>query len=245
MKTSLTLACALLSSVASAQSFELSGTKKRLESPRDMFFEAKLSPFTPLLDRPFMDLPEAERPYYAVFGGGPMLLGEIEVDYQFFQKFGSLAGALSVGYAEKFGLSIDAVSKERVDQSTGLRIVPIKAMLVYRWDWAKEKYKVPLVPYAKAAFVVMPWWVVNGSSVELSGISRGEGLKFGLAGVLGLALELDFLDHRLARDFDSSIGVNHTYLFAEGTLQEMNLFGAVKDIDLSSKHFMFGLGFEF
>ena len=245
MKTSLALACALCSTLASAQAFELSGTKKRLESPRSMFFEAKLSPYTPLLDRPFMDLPEAQRPYYAVFGGGAMLLGEIEFDYQFFQKFGSLAGGLSVGYSEKFGLSIDAVSMQRVDQSTGLRIVPIKALLVYRWDWAKENFHIPLVPYVKAAFVAMPWWIVNGSSVELSGISRGEGLKFGLAGVLGLALELDFLDHRLARDFDSSVGVNHTYLFAEGTIQEMNLFGTAKGIDLSSKHFMFGLGFEF
>lgn len=246
MKTSLTLACALVASAASAQSFELTGSKKRLESPRQMFFEAKLSPYTPLLDRPFMDLPEADRPYYAVFGGGAMLMGEIEMDYQFFQKVGSLAGGVSVGYAEKFGRSIDAVTKERVDQSTGLRIVPIKALLVYRFDWVKENFNVPLVPYAKAAFVVMPWWVVNGGSVELSGIQRGEGLKFGLAGVLGLALEMDFLDQRLARDFDSSVGVNHTYLFAEGTLQEMNLFGATaKGIDLSSKHFMFGLGFEF
>jgi len=245
MKTSLTLACALFSTAAAAQTFELAGAKKRLESPRSMYFEAKLSPYTPLLDRPFMDLPEADRPYYAVFGGGAMLLGEIEFDYQFFQKFGSLAGGLSVGYSEKFGKSIDAVTKERVDQSTGLRIVPIKALLVYRWDWAKEKFKIPLVPYLKGALVLMPWWVVNGSTVELSGISRGEGVKFGLSGVLGLALELDFLDQRLARDFDSSVGVNHTYLFAEGTIQEMNLFGTAKGIDLSSKHFMFGLAFEF
>ena len=255
MKTSLTLACALLASTASAQGlalsgtnqpFEISGTKKSLESPRSMYFEAKLSPYTPLLDRPFMDLPAAERPYYAVFGGGAMLMGEVEVDYQFFQKFGSLAAGLSVGYAEKFGHSIDAVSKMQVAQSTGLRIVPIKALVVYRFDWIKETYKVPLVPYLKGAVVGMPWWVVNGGSVELSGIQRGEGIKFGLAGVLGLALQMDFLDQRLARDFDSSVGVNHTYLFAEGTIQEMNLFGnTAKALDLSSNHFMFGLGFEF
>ena len=246
MKTTLTLACALVAATTSAQSFELSSTKKRLESPRSMYFEAKLSPFTPLLDRPFLDLAEAERPYYAVFGGGPMLMGEIELDYQFFQKFGSLAAGLSVGYAEKYGHSIDAVTKRQVDQSTGLQIIPIKALLAYRFDWVKERYKIPLVPYAKAAFVVMPWWITNGGSVELSGITRGSGLKFGLAGVLGLALEMDFLDPRLARDFDSSVGVNHTYLFAEATLQEMNLFGTTaRGIDLSSKHFMFGLGFEF
>src|SRR5689334_11118380 len=131
MKTSLTIACALTASVASAQGLELSGSKpttfevssqkKKLESPRSMFFEAKLSPFTPALDRPFMALPEAQRPYFAVFGGGPMLLGEIEIEYQFFQKFGSLAGGLSVGYAEKYGKSIDAITGEKVDQSTGLQ----------------------------------------------------------------------------------------------------------------------------
>jgi hypothetical protein len=61
-----------------------------------------------------------------------------------------------------------------------------------------------------------------------------------------VSLELDFLDPRLARDFDSSIGVNHTYLFAEGTVQGMALFNTKpRDLDFSSEHFMFGLGFEF
>ncbi len=245
MKSSLLIAV-LLASAASAQSFELTDAKKRLETPRQMYFEAKLSPYTPLLDRPFLGLPEASRPYYAVFGGGPMLLGEVEMDYQFFQKFGSLAGAVSVGYAEKFGKAIDETSGQRVDQSTGLRILPIKAMLVYRWDYAKEKFNIPLVPYVKAAFVAMPYWLLNGTDVELYGVARGEGVKFGLAGVLGLALQLDFLDQRLARDFDSSVGVNHTYLFAEGTIQEMNLFNtSATGLDFSSRHFMFGLGFEF
>lgn len=246
MKNVTMLACALVASTALAQNFEVSGTKKRLESPRSMFFEAKLSPYTPLIDRPFESLPQEERPYYAVFGGGAMLLGEIEFNYQFFQKFGSLAGGLSVGYSEKYGKSIDATSGARVDQSTGLRIVPIKALLVYRFDWLKETYNIPLVPYVKGAFVGMPWWVENGGNVELSGVQRGEGIKFGFAGVLGLALQLDFLDNRLARDFDTSVGVNHSYLFAEGTIQEMNLFGGgTFALDLSSKHFMFGLGFEF
>ncbi len=255
MKTSLTIACALFASVASAQglelsganpAFEVAGTKKALESPRTMFLEVKLSPFTPLLDRPFLSREEAQRPYYTTFGGGPMLLGELEVDYQFFQKFGSLAGAVSLGYAEKYGRSLDAVTLQRVEQSTGLHIVPIKALLVYRFDWAKQKFHIPLVPYAKGAFVMMPWWVTNGGKIEINGTERGEGVKFGFAGVLGLSLELDFIDQRLARDFDSSVGVNHTYIFAEGTIQEMNLFDPVPfGWDLSSAHFMFGLGFEF
>jgi hypothetical protein len=117
---------------------------------------------------------------------------------------------------------------------------------VYRFDWAKEKWNVPLVPYLKGAFVTMPYFLLSGTEPELYGVKYGEGVKFGFGGVLGLSLELDFLDRRLARDFDSSVGVNHTYLFAEGTLQEMALFNAdPKGLDFSSFHAVFGLGFEF
>lgn len=247
MKRLFSLAVLLAAAAASADEFggvTLEGQRKG-ESPRRMFFEVKLSPFTPLLDRPFASLPAEERPYYAIFGGGPLLMGEVQLDYQFFQKFGSLAAGLSVGYGEKFGKAIIAATGERADQSTGLRLLPLKGVLTYRFDWPKLKWSIPLVPYVKGAFVAMPWWIVNGGEVEVFEGERGEGIKFGLAGTLGLALELDFLDPRLARDFDGSIGVNHTYIFAEGTFQEMNVFSAsATPFDLSSQHFMFGLGFE-
>ncbi len=248
MNRLLSIALVLASAAASADDFSsvtVEGQRKG-ESVRRMFLEVKLSPFTPLIDRPFSNLPAEERPYYAIFGGGALLLGEVQFDYQFFQKFGSLAGGLSIGYGEKFGKSIAADTGERADQSTGLRLLPLKALLTYRFDWPKLRWNIPLVPYLKGAFVVMPWWVVNGGEVEVFQGERGEGIKFGLAGTLGLALELDFLDPRLARDFDGSMGVNHTYLFAEGTMQEMNVFSAgAQPFDLSSHHFMFGIGFEF
>ena len=87
---------------------------------------------------------------------------------------------------------------------------------------------------------------MRGGEIGVRSVKYGEGVKFGFGGVLGLSLELDFLDRRLARDFDSSVGVNHTYLFAEGTLQEMALFNSdAKGLDFSSFHAVFGLGFEF
>lgn len=236
----------LMATAAAAQSFELSQEKKRLETPRNMFFEFKLAPLIPLIDRPFMAEAEIDRPWFKNYGGSAMLLGEVEFDYQFFQAFGSLAAGVSVGYAEKFAKAFDKATGDRVDQSNGVRILPLKALIVYRWDWAKQKWNVPLVPYLKGAFVAMPYWLLRGSEIEVFGTDRGEGVKFGFAGVLGLSLELDFLDRRLARDFDSSVGVNHTYLFAEGTLQEMALFNAqAKDLDFSSFHAIFGIGFEF
>ncbi len=236
----------LLSQAALAQIF-LSDEHKSKESPRSMFLEVKLSPYMPAIDDSFAQLEPDQRPYAYFFGvNNPMLLGEIEFEYQFFQAFGTLSAGASVGYAEKYGKAIDSVSRQRIGQSTGLSLMPIKAMLVYRFDWLKQKTKVPLVPYAKGAFVVMPWWVSSGSDVSQIDQFYGSGVRFGLAGVLGLALELDFIDQRLARDFDSSMGVNHTYLFAEATFQGMDFFPSIgSPLNLSSIHFMFGLGLEF
>ena len=241
------LLISVAASSALAQTF-VSDERKLKESPRTMFIEVKLSPYTPLIDGAsvFSDLPANERPYAYLFDNTPMLMGEFEVEYQLFQKFGTLSAGVSLGYAEKFGKSIDSATGQRIGQSTGLMLVPIKALLVYRFDWLKQKTRIPLVPYAKGAFVTMPWWITNGSEEERLGQFKGNGVRFGLAGVLGLAVELDFLDQRLARDFDSSVGVNHTYLFAEGTFQGMNFFPSVgPPLDFSSMHFMFGLGLEF
>ncbi len=52
------------------------------------------------------------------------------------------------------------------------------------------------------------------------------------------------LEPRLQRDFDSELGVNHTYLFAEYTYEDVNGFGT-EGINLSSRRFSFGLAFEF
>lgn len=231
------LGLGLVTSVAAAAA-EIHG-----ESPRSMMLEVKFSPYTPFIDRPFGN---TDGPYQTVFGGGPMLLGEIEFEYQFFQKLGSLSAGLSVGYAEKFGRAIDEVTREATSQTTGLQLVPFKGLLVYRFDWLSIKHDIPLVPYLKGAVAVMPWWVTKGDGVEVDdrGI-RGAGLSTGLAGVAGLAITLDFLDQRLARDFDTGMGVNHTYIFGEFTLQEMGLFSPKAALDMSSQHWLFGLSFEF
>ena len=74
------------------------------ETPRDMALEVKLGPYMPLVDR---EPSLTGKPYETTFGTGPMLLGEIEFDYQFFTRFGSLGAGFSIGYAEKYGHAID------------------------------------------------------------------------------------------------------------------------------------------
>lgn len=213
----------------------------RVESPRDMTFELKLGPFKPLVDR---ESTLSTRPYEDTFGSEPMLLGEVEIERQFFQKFGSLAAGFSIGYTEKYGHARDTVTGEYSSEATSLQLVPMKLLAVYRWDYAAITWSVPLVPYVKGGFVLAPWWSAKGGAVETTSGFYGAGVKFGLAATFGLALQLDFLDPRLARDFDTSAGVNHSYIFAEYSIQEVNNFQTT-GLDLSSRHWMFGLAFEF
>lgn len=222
---------------AVAQAAEVFG-----ESKRTVMIEAKLGSFQPLIDRASLGKPG---PYQTTFGSTAMLLGEVELDYEFFQKLGTLSAGFSGGYTEKFGKSIVEATGEPAAQSTGLRLVPLKALVSYRFDYLSIKYSIPLVPYAKLAFVLMPWWVTNGGKVEVADGLTGAGVKFGLAGTVGLALDLNFLDPRLARDFDTGMGVNHTYLFAEFNLQEMTLGSqGTASLDFSSRHFTFGIALE-
>ncbi len=210
--------------------------------------EIKLGPHKPLIGT---DRTLTVDPYYETFGSSPMLMGEIEVDYQFWRPLGSLAVGFSIGYAEKFAPAIDATTLAPASESTGLRLFPMKLQLVYRFDWLAQKHRIPLVPYLKGGFVAEPLWSVKGGKTEQ--VDGGEGVttRFGVTGTIGLALQIDFLDPRLARDFDTSAGVNHTYLIAEWVVSEVNNFGA-KDstgkplvMNLSSRNAMFGIAVEF
>lgn len=216
------------------------------ESPRMFTLELKLGPYTPMADAIgglAADPATGLRPYTQVFGGTPMLMGELGLEYLAWQKFGTIAGGVSVAYAEKFAKAFVADTDIRANQSTGLRILTIRPTVTYRFDWAALRHKVPLVPYVKAQFVAMPWWILNGGEIETFDGKPGQGVSFGVAGTVGLSIMLDILDQRLARDFDSSVGVNHTYIFAELNVQEMFARTALP-LGLSSRHWLFGLAFD-
>lgn len=214
-------------------------------SPRNMVLELKLSPYTPNIDSGFAP---GAGPYARFYGGGPMILGELEFDYQFFQKFGSLGLGLSVGYGEK-GAFAHLADGSVSDQAAAFHLAPVKALLVYRFDWLFTRFDIPLVPYLKGGPVLIPWWMTKGTAIETDNGKQAAGFKVGAAAVAGLALAIDFLDPRLARDFDVSMGVNHTYLFAEFAYQNASLLPTTADnprpLNLDSLHWMFGLGLEF
>ncbi|MFT3842011.1 MAG: MXAN_2562 family outer membrane beta-barrel protein [Myxococcaceae bacterium] len=252
--SSLLLSMALLASPGVTN-----GVDKPMETPRSMMIEFKLGPMVPLVDRAFND---GSTPYKSTFGGKGknvwMLLGEIQFERQLFQEFGTLAAGVSIGYGEKYAHEVRSDGSISADP-TSLKIMPLKALASYRFDWLAINHNIPLVPYLKAGLVLMPWWITDSTGVAVTEGLPGKGVNYGYFGTVGLALQLDFLDPRLARDFDTGVGVNHTYLFGEFTLQEVNNFGkqlppdpnnpkpntTLAAIDLSSQHWMFGIALEF
>jgi hypothetical protein len=219
------------------------------ESPKNMAIELRLGPYLPLVDRAFTTSPG---PYQKTFGNGMMLLAELEIERQLWQRFGSIAVGVSGGYTEKYGHAIADATGATTGEAVSLQLIPIKLLAIYRFDWLQQKYGIPLVPFAKFGLAATYWWASKGGQLETAADgTTGRNISWGVAGAAGLAFLLDILDPRLARDFDSGVGVNHSYLFAEFNFSEINNFGAKTPggvpsaLDLSGRYVMFGLAFEY
>lgn len=227
----------LLASVADAGEVESSVVN------RNTVLEVKLGGYKPLIDR---EASLTGKPYEQIFGASSMLLFEIEGDRMLWQKFGAAGIGLSIGYAEKYAHAL--ITPESggglANESTALKVVPMRVLGFYRFDYPALHMNIPLVPYAKAGLVFTPWWVTKGGKLESVEGNRSVGAKWGYDFTGGLSLLLDFFEPRLAKDFTSDMGVVHSYLFAEYVFENVNNFGA-RGLDLSSRHWMFGFSVEY
>jgi hypothetical protein len=208
--------------------------------------EFKIGGYKPLIDR---EASLTGKPYEQTFGASSMILVEVEVDKLFYQGIGEAGVGLSIGYAEKYASATVAqqdpnAPPQPANESTSLKVLPLHLLLVYKMDYAALHYNVPLTPYVKAALVYIPWWSSKAGELTYVDGNRAAGGKWGYGFTAGLALLLDFFEPRLARDFDSDLGVNHTYLFGEYVYENVNNFGK-RGLDLSSRRWMFGLALEF
>ena len=150
---------------------------------------------------------------------------------------------ISAGYAEKYAKATLADGTPSAE-ATGLMIVPIRLMAVYRYDVLAHQFHIPLVPYAELGFVIEPWWTRKGGSVEVVDGKTGSGVKLGWGFTLGLALQLDFLNPTYAREARLEAGIYHFYLFGEFNDDFVNNFGG-NGLNLSAAYWTFGIAFEF
>ncbi|MBZ4417051.1 MXAN_2562 family outer membrane beta-barrel protein [Myxococcus sp. RHSTA-1-4] len=211
-----------------------------LASPRSGAVVLRLGGYKPLIDE---EEGLGGTPYEDFFGDESLLLFEAEMQRFFYQGIGTAGLSLSAGYGEKYAPARLEGGAPAAEQSA-LRVIPLSANVFYKFDYAAFEWGIPLVPYGKLGLIYTPWWITKGSDTETADGRKGNGGEWGWGATGGVAFMLDVLEPRFARDFDTDIGVNHSYLFAEYTYADVNNFGG-GGLNLSSRRWMFGLALDY
>ncbi|XXF75918.1 MXAN_2562 family outer membrane beta-barrel protein [Myxococcaceae bacterium GXIMD 01537] len=211
-------------------------------SPRSGAIEFKLGGYRPRIDEEAAL--NGNKPFEDTFNSESMLLFELEVQRFFYQGIGTAGVGFSAGYTEKYGDAILTATGAASAEQTSLKLVPLRVSVNYKFDYAAFKWGIPLVPYVKAGITYIPWWVDKGDERDTFEGDTGSGGKWGYIGSAGIMFLLDVLEPRLARDFDSDVGVNHSYVFAEYSYSKVNDFGG-EGFNLGSRNWMFGLALDY
>jgi len=214
-------------------------------SPRNTAMELRFGFYSPDIDSEFSG---DTKPFQDSFGEDSAWMLGAEVDYQFFQAFGSLGAFGLVGYGQITGNGITE-DGERSSDETSMIYFPFTAGLVYRFDVLAVRYGVPLVLSLKGGVDYWVWKIENGNEDTStfkaeSGEKDGMGGTYGLYGAVGLHLLLDFFEPHAAAIFDNDLGVNNSYLFVEWSAHWLNDFDSSSSFDLSDGGLVFGLAFE-
>jgi hypothetical protein len=217
----------------------------RFDSPQNFAFELRFSPYKPNID----DEPGlgGKTPYRDTFGDAFRVLPALEFDWQALRipHLGTLGLGVSVGYTSMSAKAKLTGSGTDSAEDTTLEVFPMYAVAVLRADVLARDFRVPLVPYAKAGIGYAPWraYGPNGTARTDAG-AVGKGQSFGLHLAAGLALQLDVFDRASARALDEAVGINHSYLYAEYFVANLNNFGGTA-LRVGTNAFAFGLAFEF
>jgi hypothetical protein len=226
-------------------------------TPREFAIEARFALYTPAVDSEFSG--SKAGPQAFVFGDSKRPMWQLEFDWEILQVFGTLAVGGSVGYFKENAKSCDlegllddrndpnvTMTCTRSRDNTSLRLIPIAALVIYRFDVLAEYWKIPLVPYGKLGLNYTLWKVTDGNGYTPSaGGGHGAGGTMGWQAAVGISLQLDWIDPGAARGFDADAGVNHTYAFFElDTIQSSGL-GSANKLHVGDNTWFAGLMFEF
>lgn len=205
-------------------------------TPQHFALEVRFGPYLPDVDSEFSG---GQTPYADTFGDALLLLSLIQFDWEYLRiPGGTLAVGVSAGFMQAVGTAYTPDGRPS-GEDTVLNIVPAYWTAGYRFDLFAERWSVPLVPFFKAGIATYWWWVLNAAGTAEWGWTPGWFLS------PGLALQLDFFEEGAARSFDSSMGVNHSYLTIELLYASVDGFGRGRSMILSDLTFTAGIAFEF
>jgi hypothetical protein len=238
------------------------GYQGRQESPQRFLLELAFGPYLPDVDRAYDGA--GLGPYANVFGeqgddglavGQPKkaVFSSIGFEWQFYHLGGAFSLGTTIGLfrdkAQALQLEPDADGsyRNKADQAT-FNVVPITLLLGYRFELLADRFKVPLVPYARGGLGYGFWWATKGGRGDISTTMDGQKARGGSVGWqahLGLMLRLDFIDRTSAVDLDRNTGINHTYLFGEWQFSHLDGFGSDKRLSVGDDTFLVGFAVAF
>jgi hypothetical protein len=214
------------------------------ESPQNFALELRFGPYRPDVDS---DPALTGTPYRDIFGTTPRVAVGVELDWQLLRipYVGTLGPGLGLGYTSISEKAPISGSTELSGQDTSLNVFPFWGVGVLRADVFARQWKIPLVPYAKAGLGFAFWRSYTDAGTSSTGGVAGKGNTFGTYLGLGLAFHLNALDEYTARNFDSTFGVNNTYVFFEYYSLDLTGFGSKEALRVGNTTWAMGLAMEF
>jgi len=262
MKASLRLAtgtallATALSSGAFAQGSDSLGAyggasnPNRFRTGQEFLLELRVQQYIPSVDEQFDLPPGVEGPYEYNFYRGRRYAVGFEFDWQVFRipYVGTLSPAFGFLYTKSTAKARFADDPEgpRSDEDNSLTILPMYLAAVVRADVFWNEFGIPLAPYAKFGLGWAMWWANTGGETDVVDGVKGRGTSLGYQWALGAALLLDFFDEEAAGEMDNTIGVNHSYIFAEWYVSKLEGLGVFsKQMYVGTNSWAAGLAFEF
>ena len=213
------------------------------ETPQNFALEARFGAFYPAVDsEPGLH----GTPYKDLFHSSPQLLAGGEFSWQVgrIPHLGTLGPGLGASYMRATGPApYTAAPHAPSGEQTSLEIIPFYAVAVLRVDVLWRDLGIPVVPWAKLGLGYALWdsKTTLGTSTYQGVVAQGHSVGTHVA--LGVGLNLNVFDPTAAKEFDNSMGVNSTYLFAEWTREDLGMQGNAMRV--GGTEWTFGLAIEF
>jgi hypothetical protein len=204
-------------------------------------FELEAGPYYPGIDASA----SGGSPFEEIFGGSNRILGEATGEYYVFDEHGKLGLGLSIGFTRLSGTETLGEGAIDIEETTRLSIIPLRALVSYRWDYLVEEFEIPLAAKIQAGYNYWIWRALDGGgNVSTANGTTGRGAKMGWHIAARLEFQLNILTPQMAASFDNSWGVNNTYLYGEFEYAQIDDFGE-PGFEFGGPSWRLGMAFEF
>ena len=232
----------------------------RQESRQRFAVEIKFGPYLPDVDRRYAGA--GFGPYATIFGqvddtgvatAAPKkgLYSALSFEWQFVHAGGPFSIGTTIGlFQDGADALLSGATSNGSVRSSGDRIrfnvIPVTVLLGYRFELLADRFRVPLVPYARGGVAYGFWWEKKGGAIAVNEAGvEARGGSWGWQVNLGMMLRLDFIERAAAFDLDRATGINHTYVFGEWQFSRLDGFGSDAAMIVGDDTFMLGLAVEF